>query len=174
MYKNIKWKKNSTEKRGLRFDSHIGKSLTKQLGCTNFFKGIEYSIHEEIWIISHTIIKNEKNFEPKKAKEILDKLIKYNENENKLLLNFKYPKQATSHSESKTDKTDTLSSGNAGSSENNASINTIKIEKNDKKDNKQKNITTIESKKEQKKKKEKKKKKQLIPETEKKKNHLMK
>ena len=143
MYKNIKWKKNSTEKRGLRFDSHIGKSLTKQLGCTNFFKGIEYSIHEEIWIISHTIIKNEKNFEPDKAKEILDKLIKYNENENKLLLNFKYPKQATSHRDSKTDKTDTLSIGNAGSSENNASINTIKNEKKEKKEKRKEKKETV-------------------------------
>ena len=147
------------DKKGLRFESYIGSSFTKQLCCKNFYKGIDYSIHEEIWTIFHTIIKNEKNFEPKKTKEILDKLIKYNENESKLLLNFKDPKQATSHSESKTDKTVTLSSGNAGSSENNASINTIKIEKNDKKDNKQKNITTIESKKEQKKKKEKKNKK---------------
>ena len=150
MYKNIKWKKHLIEKRGLRSESYIGSSFTKQLGCTNFFKGIEYSIHEEIWIIIHTIIKNEKNFEPKKTKEILDKLIKYNENENKLLLNFKDPKQATSHSESKTDKTDTLSSGNAGSSENNASINTIKNEKKEKKE-------------------QKKKKKQLIPEIEEKK-----
>ena len=126
MYKNIKWKKHLIEKRGLRSESYIGSSFTKQLGCTNFFKGIEYSIHEEIWIIIHTIIKNEKNFEPKKAKEILDELIKYNENENKLLLNFKDSKYASNHSESKTDIADTLTSRNAGSSENNASINTIK------------------------------------------------
>lgn len=91
MNKNIKWKKNLKEKRGLRSESYIGSSFTKQLGCTNFFKGVKFSIHEEIRTIIHTIIKNEKNFEPKKTKEILDKLIKYNENENKLLLNFKYP-----------------------------------------------------------------------------------
>ena len=134
MYKNIKWKKHLIEKRGLRSESYIGSSFTKQLGCTNFFKGIEYSIHEEIWIIIHKIIKNEKNFEQDKAKEILDKLIKYNENENNLLLNFKDPKYAPSHSKSKTDKTDTLSSGNAGSSENNSNINTIYNEKKEKKE----------------------------------------
>ena len=159
MNKNIKWKKNLTEKRGLRSESYIGSSFTKQLGCTNFFKGIEYSIHEEIWIIIHTIIKNEKNFEPKKTKEILDKLIKYNENENKLLLNFKDPKQATSHSESKTDKTDTLSSGNAGSSENNASINTIKIEKTIKKIINKKILLLLNQKKNKKRKKKRKKRK---------------
>ena len=60
MYKNIKWKKPLIEKRGLRFDSYIGNSFTKQLCYTNYFKGIEYSIHEEIWTIIHTIIKNEK------------------------------------------------------------------------------------------------------------------
>ena len=138
MNKNIKWKKNLTEKRCLRSESYIGSSFTKQLGCTNFFKGVKFSIHEEIRTIIHTIIKNEKNFEPKKTKEILDKLIKYNENENKLLLNFKYPKQATSHRDSKTDKTDTLSSGNAGSSENNSNINTINNEKKEKKEKKEK------------------------------------
>ena len=163
------------DKKGLRFESYIGSSFSKQLGCTNFFKGVKFSIHEEIRTIIHTIIKNEKNFEPKKIKEILDKLIKYNENENKLLLNFKDPKYYSSHSESKTDKTDTLSSENANSSENNANINTINNEKNDKKDNKQniniinigsekENINTIESKKEKKKKK-----KKLILETEEKK-----
>ena len=141
MYKNIKWKKHLIEKRGLRSESYIGSSFTKQLGCTNFFKRIKFNIHEEIWIIIHTIIKNEKNFEPDKAKEILDKLIKYNENENNLLLNFKYTKYDSSHSESKNDKTDTLSSGNVGSSENNASINTIKKEKKKKKKGKKEKET---------------------------------
>jgi len=143
MYKNIKWKKHLIEKRGLRSEFYIGSSFTKQLGCTNFFKGVKFSIHEEIRTIIHTIIKNEKNFEPDKAKEILDKLIKYNENENKLLLNFKYPKQATSHRDSKTDKTDTLSIGNAGSSENNASINTIKNEKKEKKEKRKEKKETV-------------------------------
>ena len=145
------------EKKGLRFESYIGSSFTKQLGCKNFYKGIDYSIHEEIWTIIHTIIKNEKNFESDKAKEILDKLIKYNENENKLLLNFKYPKQATSHRNSKTDKTDTLSIGNAGSSENNASINTIKIEKTIKKIINKKILLLLNQKKNKKRKKKRKK-----------------
>ena len=176
---DIIFQNGKVEKKGLRFESYIGSSFTKQLGCKNFYKGIDYSIHEEIWTIFHTIIKNEINFEPEKAKEIVDKLIKYNENENKLLLNFQDPKYASSHSESKTDKTDTLSSENANSSENNANINTINNEKNDKKDNQQNiNINNIDSEKEKKekrrekkgKKREKKekkmKKKQLLPENE--------
>ena len=151
---DIIFQNGKVEKKGLRFESYIGSSFTKQLGCKNFYKGIDYSIHEEIWTIFHTIIKNEINFEPEKAKEIVDKLIKYNENENKLLLNFQDPKYASSHSESKTDKTDTLSSENANSSENNANINTINSEKNDKKEKKRE------------KKEKKMKKKQLIPENE--------
>ena len=148
------------EEKGFRFESYIGSSFTKQLGCTNFYKGIDFSIHEEIWIIIHTIIKNEKNLELDKEKEILDKLIKYHENENKLLLNFYDPKHASSHSESKTDKTDTLSSENANSSENNANINTINNEKNDKKDNQQNiNINNIDSEKEKKEKRREKKEK---------------
>ena len=173
--KDIIIENGKVEEKGLRFESYIGSSFSKQLGCTNFFKGIEYSIHEEIWAIIQTIIKNEKNFESNKAKESLDKLIKYNENENNLLSNFTDPIIVSSHSESKTDKTGTLSSENTNSSENNANINTINNEKNDKKDNnkniniinidsKKNNINTIESKKEKKEKKKKKKKKLLKPE----------
>ena len=151
---DIIFQNGKVEKKGLRFESYIGSSFTKQLGCKNFYKGIDYSIHEEIWTIFHTIIKNEINFEPEKAKEIVDKLIKYNENENKLLLNFKDPIYSSSHSESTFDKTDTLSSENDNSSENNANINTINSEKNDKKEKKRE------------KKEKKMKKKQLIPENE--------
>jgi hypothetical protein len=85
---DIIFQNGKVEKKGLRFESYIGSSFTKQLGCKNFYKGIDYSIHEEIWTIFHTIIKNEINFEPEKAKEIVDKLIKYNENENKLFFKF--------------------------------------------------------------------------------------